>query len=76
MWDCPKCGCQSILDLPNCPQCGAKRPAGDVTAASVLPAQDVSAAPDAAGDPDSLAGENKDTAAAIDSEPQAPSKKK
>jgi hypothetical protein len=42
----------------------------------VLPAEeDVPATPDAAGDPDSLAGENEVTAAAIDPGPQAPSKK-
>lgn len=38
MWDCPKCGCQSILGLPSCPQCGTSRPKTDVLAASVLPA--------------------------------------
>jgi len=72
MWDCPRCGTMGILGLPNCPQCGLARP-DDVVSALVLPAKDVSAAPDAAGPPDSLAGEQEGKAdAAIDPEPQAP----
>jgi hypothetical protein len=74
MWDCPKCGALGIMGLPNCPQCGAARPEGDVVSVTVLPAEDVSAAP-VAGPPDSLAGEDADGTAASP-EPQTPKKAK
>lgn len=73
MWDCEKCGTLGIMGLPNCPTCGASRPEGAVSA-TVLPAQDVSATPDA-GPSDSLAGEEKKDVAAIDSGSQAPKSK-
>jgi len=73
MWDCPKCGTLNILGLSNCPTCGLARPEGAVSA-SVLPAADVSAAPDAPAS-DSLAGEDKGAEAATNKpEPQAPKK--
>ena len=74
MWDCPKCGTLGIMGLEHCPTCGAPREEGYV-AASVLPAEDVSAAPaDEAGTSGSLAGEDEKTAAADEPEPQAPKK--
>ncbi len=71
MWDCPKCETQGISGLPNCPVCGTVRPK-DAVSALVLPAEDVSAASAVAGSSDSLAGEDEETAAAIEPKPQTP----
>jgi len=71
MWDCEKCQTQGISGLSNCPVCGAPRPEGAVSVL-VLPAEDVSAASAVAGSSDSLAGEDEETAAAIEPKPQTP----
>ena len=75
MWDCPTCETRGILGLPHCPVCGTSRPKDSVST-TVLPAEDVPAAPAVAGPSASLAGEDKEAAAAIEPGSQAPKSSK